>query len=62
MPLMTTEDYQEKYGVEAKYEEEFEDFVKAFGPDELFVVEGTNSDSGLKTDVIPKKECLKNYK
>lgn len=62
MPLMTAEDFQEKYGIDTKYEEDYDEFVKTFGPDEIFVVEGVNSDSGMKTDVIPNNECLSNYK
>ncbi len=36
--------------------------MKTVGPDLVYVVEGVNSDSGSKSDVIPQFDCIQNYK
>ena len=59
MNVVTKEQAAEKYQIEVRYSHELEEVLKGF-TGTLFINEGINSDSKLKTD-LPDEKFLKSH-
>lgn len=60
MTVLTLEQYKEKYQVEVHYNDEIEAFLRDFKSACIYLNDGTNSDSGLKT-ALPNEAYWKEH-